>query len=469
MNVFRSIRWRLQLWYGALFAVILASLAVTAYEVEANARMDRIDAELERKMLVLNGVTRRSPPSPPRGSAGNATPPRPAPRGPLSREKIAEVFTAADEAGGLYFAVWAKNDPQRFVASPGAPPNIPAPTASLGQTVRQRGLYREAFVESNPGDITLVGRSIEADLADLRRFGWLVAGGGVSMLAIVVAMGWWLVTRALRPIEEISRAAAKIATGDLAQRINARETESELGALAGVLNSTFARLEASFAQQARFTADAAHELRTPVTVVLTHVQNALAEGGLAEDQRKAFEACQRAAQRMRRMIESLLQLSRFDAGQEPIEHEIVDLAVVAEECVELIQPIAKGRTVTIHAELASAECRGDAVRLGQVITNLVGNAIHHNREGGEVRVITQVDGNEALLIVADRGPGIAPAHVKHIFERFYRVDKARTAAAGRTGLGLAISKAIVDAHGGTISVESVVGQGATFTVRLPRG
>jgi two-component system OmpR family sensor kinase len=467
MNVFRSIRWRLQLWYGALFAVVLAGLGVTAYEVEANARLDRIDAELEQKMFALSGSTRRPPPPPPGKNTGG--PPTPARRGVFERERIAQVFTPADEAAGFYFALWQKNDAPKYASSGNAPADIPkGGDKNNRQTVRQRGSYREALMESNPGDITLVGRSVEADLADLHRFGWLVAGGGASMFAIVMAIGWWLVTRALRPIEEISRAAAKIATGDLAQRIDTRETESELGALTGVLNSTFARLEASFAQQSRFTADAAHELRTPVTVVLTHVQNTLAEGGLTDDQRHAFEACQRAAQRMRRMIESLLQLSRFDAGQEAITMEAVDLAVVAEECVELIQPIAQSRQIAIHTELASIECRGDTGRLGQVITNLVGNAIHHNREGGEVRVTTRAEGHDALVIVADRGPGIAPEHVGHIFERFYRVDKARTAAAGRTGLGLAISKAIVDAHGGTISVESVVGQGSTFTVRVPR-
>lgn len=469
MKVFRSIRWRLQLWYGALFTAVLTGLAITAYEIESNARMDRIDEELEQKLQSVSGLARgpRPPPGSKAGKSSSAPPPPPERRAPVSRERLAEAFTPADEARGLYFAIWLKNSEPHFFASPAAPTEMPSVPEGPARMIRQRGLYREALIQSNPGDIALVGRSIEGDLADLHRFGWLVAGGAVSMLAIVVASGWWLVTRALRPIEEITRAASKIAMGDLAQRIDIRETGSELGALTDVLNSTFSRLEASFAQQARFTADAAHELRTPVTVVLTHVQNALSEGGLSDDQRHAFEACQRAAQRMRRMIESLLQLSRIDAGRETMERQVVDLAVVAEECVELIQPIAAGRNVTLHTELASAECRGDAGRLGQVITNLLGNAIHHSREGGEVRVTTRVEDGGALIVVADRGAGIAPAHLEHIFERFYRADKARTAAAGRTGLGLAISKAIIDAHNGTISVQSVVGEGATFTVRVP--
>ncbi|MCX6956414.1 MAG: ATP-binding protein [Verrucomicrobia bacterium] len=206
-----------------------------------------------------------------------------------------------------------------------------------------------------------------------------------------------------------------------------------------------------------------------MTVILTHVQNALAEGGLSEAQREAFEACQRAAQRMRRMIESLLQLARLDAGQEKGRQERVDLAQIGGECLELMRPLAAARRIVISEEWVAAECHGDAGQLGQVITNLIGNAIHHGPEGGEVRVSSGADESGAWVVVKDNGPGIAPEHAAHIFERFYRVDKARTGAAGRTGLGLAISQAIVAAHGGKISVESAAGKGATFTVRVPRG
>lgn len=470
MKAFRSIRWRLQLWYGALFAAVLTGLGVTAYEVEANSRLERADDELERRAFVLTNVARSwgGPPSPRRGDGAGGAPEAAAPRRPARpRQAVSEVLSAADEARGFYFAVWRKNGEPRFTASAGAPPDVPMPSEERPQTVRQRGAFREALIVTNPGDVALVGRAMDEDFAELRRLGWLLAGGGLSIFFITMAIGWWLVTRALQPIGDISGAAAKIATGDLAQRIDTRDTESELGALAGVLNSTFARLEASFAQQARFTADAAHELRTPVTVILTHVQNALAEGGLSEEQREAFDACQRAAQRMRRMIESLLQLARLDAGQEAMQHGRVDLAEVVDECVELIRPIAAARRITIAADLAAADCRGDAGRLAQIVTNLISNAIHHNRDGGAVRVTTRNEEGAAVVAVADNGPGIAAEHVGQIFGRFYRVDKARTGAAGRTGLGLAISKAIVDAHGGTIEVASVVGEGATFTVRVP--
>ena len=162
------------------------------------------------------------------------------------------------------------------------------------------------------------------------------------MLVLGLAGGWWVATRAIRPIEAISATAVKIAGGDLSQRINAADTDSELGRLAGVLNSTFARLEAAFAQQARFTSDASHELRTPVSVILSQTQTALSRERPAAEYREALEACQRAAQRMRNLTESLLELARLDAGQEPMKQERFDLLRVARECVEMVRPLAGG-------------------------------------------------------------------------------------------------------------------------------
>jgi signal transduction histidine kinase len=129
--------------------------------------------------------------------------------------------------------------------------------------------------------------------------------------------------------------------------------------------------------------------------------------------------------------------------------------------------MAASRKISVHVDLAPAMTRGDHDGFSQVVTNLLANAVHHNRDAGEIHVTTHADNGHAVLVVADNGPGIAAVHLPHIFERFYRVDKARTASAGRTGLGLAIVKAIVDAHGGEIEAESTPGAGARFTVRLP--
>jgi heavy metal sensor kinase len=257
----------------------------------------------------------------------------------------------------------------------------------------------------------------------------------------------------------------KISAGDLSQRINIAEAESELGQLAAVLNSTFARLEAAFAQQQQFTSDAAHELRTPVSVMLTQAQTALNRDRTASEYRETVEACQRAAQRMRRLIESLLALARLDAGQEVLKRLRFDFLKTVSECAELVKPIAEERGVKIFTRLESVGITGDSERLAQVVTNLLTNAVHYNQPDGEVCVKLESQNGMALLTVSDTGQGIAAEDWPRVFERFYRADKSRST--GGNGLGLAISKAVVEAHGGTIEVRSEENVGTTFTVRLP--
>jgi heavy metal sensor kinase len=317
------------------------------------------------------------------------------------------------------------------------------------------------------GDVLLVGRSLAQDLKDMQALALRLVGAGAGVLLLGLAGGWWLATRAIRPIEDIGATALKIAAGDLSQRINVADTDSELGRLASVLNSTFSRLEAAFAHQARFTSDASHELRTPVSVVLTQTQSALAREREPAEYRQALEACQRAAQRMRKLTQSLLALARLDAGQDPMRREAFDLARVTRECVEMVRPLAAERGVELVCDLPAMPCPGDAERISQVATNLLSNAIQFNHPGGQVRVSTRAENGVAVLTVADTGQGIPAQDLPHIFERFYRVEQSRSAAQGGTGLGLAISKAIVDAHSGTIGVSSQPGAGSTFSVKLP--
>ena len=300
-------------------------------------------------------------------------------------------------------------------------------------------------------------------------------GLGEIILFFGLAGGWWIVSRTMRPVSEISAAATKISAGDLSQRITIAETESELGQLAAVLNSTFARLDAAFAQQRQFAADAAHELRMPVSVMLTQAQTALNRERSSAEYRESLEACQRAAQRMRRLIESLLELARLDAGQEVLKRLRFDFSKTISDCTESVKPLAHEREVMIVSALPPVEITGDADRLAQVITNLLTNAIQYNRDSGQVHVKLESQNGLTVLTVHDTGPGIAAEDLPRVFERFYRADKSRTGgspsprfgAARNTGLGLAIAKAIVEAHGGTIEVTSKEGNGTTFTLRLP--
>ncbi|MGO8836874.1 MAG: histidine kinase dimerization/phospho-acceptor domain-containing protein, partial [Limisphaerales bacterium] len=213
------------------------------------------------------------------------------------------------------------------------------------------GSYRQIEHLLPSGELIYVGCSIGPELKELRLTALKLAGFGGIILFFGLAGGWWIASRAIRPIEDISSTAVKISAGDLSQRINIADAESELGQLAAVLNSTFARLETAFSQQRQFTADAAHELRTPVSVMLTQTQTALQRERNAAEYRETIEACQRASQRKRRLIESLLELARLDAGQEPLKRLKFNLSQIASDCVELVLPLAAARGITIHGDL----------------------------------------------------------------------------------------------------------------------
>jgi heavy metal sensor kinase len=336
----------------------------------------------------------------------------------------------------------------------------------MAKAARTKDNFREMYAFTPPGECILVGLELSGELGELRRQTWrlLAAGGAVLMLGL--AGGWWFSTRAIRPLEDISAAADKIATGQLSQRINVADTDNELGRLAVLLNSTFARLEASFAQQKQFTSDAAHELRTPLSIILTQVQTALKRERSPAEYHQTLESCLRAAQRMRKLVESLLELAHFDAGQQQLKHFPFDLAQTAQDCIDLVQPLAEARGIKFSAKLPELYCIGDPERIGQVLTNLLTNAVEYNRAGGEVHIEAQSKSGMACVDVTDTGPGIRPEELPYLFERFYRVDKSRSAS--HSGLGLAIAKAIIEAHGGTISVSSRVGGGTTFSFRLPQ-
>ncbi|MGN6554738.1 MAG: histidine kinase dimerization/phospho-acceptor domain-containing protein [Verrucomicrobiota bacterium] len=353
---FQSIRWRLQIWYGLILIAVLVGFGVTAYQLESNRVFRRIDDELHRRLSALANASNPPPrgPGPDDGSfhpfdtpGGKAAEER-RPMGPRRDRpplrpserfrdnegnfrlpaRFAALFDETD-TNGFYFVIWTP-DGKELARSSHAPTNVAfdpesepdlqdqGPMRESGprppEPARMRGVFREVLVFAR-GEVVLVGRSIKPELAELRRTSWILFSVGGIILLLGLAGGWWLASRAIRPIQGISAAALKIAAGDLSQRIDVAETESELGQLASVLNSTFTRLEAAFTQQQQFASDAAHELRTPVSVMLTQTQTALHRERSAAEYRETVEACQRSAQRMRRLLESLLELARLDAGQ----------------------------------------------------------------------------------------------------------------------------------------------------------
>jgi len=506
----KSIRWRLQLWQAFLLVCILSGFGVTAYQLHRTNRLGQIDEELERRVAALAGDVRGPPPfgqppgrppfepgrmtdvntpdlgethGPPPSGPGFPPPWRGGPdsRGPRagleefleSREirlspRTSALFLQGD-TDDFYFVIWSRGG-NLLKRSTNAPPDLSRPErpdAPTAVRTRMRDASREAFQFTEIGECVLAGRSILSDLEATRRFAaWLVAAGG-AVLALGLGGGGLLASRALRPLADISAAASRISAGNLSERINVTDTDNELGRLAGVLNSTFARLEAAFAQQKQFTADASHELRTPIAVLISEAQTTLARERSAAEYRETVGACLDTAQQMRRLTQSLLELARYDAGQESLDRCRFDLAEQTRACLDLVRPLARARGIQIHADLAPAEALGDADRLSRVITNLLTNAIDYNQKRGEVRVATRAEPGAAVVTVADTGRGISADDLPHVFERFYRADKSRARADGHSGLGLAISKAIVDAHGGTIEISSQPDTGSIVIVKLP--
>ncbi len=497
-----SIRWRLQLWLAFLLVCLLFGFGVTVYQLERTTRIHQIDQELEHRLAALSGNL-IGPGGPPPGDHGGPpdhgkmTPDHgfdDGPRGPPSRDHsppeppnrsfdhdtrqpphvqltadVSSLFNEAD-TNAFYFAVWNHQGILRR-RSTNAPPDEPIfdhIASASGPQKRTRGTFRESFLQHTIGYQVLVGRNIAPELAALHRLAWLLVAAGAAVLAFGMTVGWWFTSRALRPLEDISDAAGRIAGGDLSRRITSSGSDDEIGRLAAVLNSTFDRLEAAFSRQKQFTADASHELRTPLAVMISEAQTILARERSVPEYRETVQTLLHAAQQMRRLTESLLQLARFDAGHEQLPREPLDLARRVQTCVENLASLANESKIKIHCQLHASKCFGNPNYLDQVITNLVTNAIHYSRSHGEIRIRTHSDDNAAILTVADDGIGIASSDLPHIFERFYRADQSRARAEGRSGLGLAICKAILDAEGATITVSSEIGIGTTFTVKYPQ-
>lgn len=484
-----SIRGRFLGWLALLLLVVLGGFGFTAFHLHRTNQFTRIDRELERRLLALDSTTRGNRGFPgdhhgrPRPPGGGERPPPPPmepefrgnPGGPALQLGPREIrlspalLELLEEDGTFYVAVWSRSG-NRSVYPESTPADLARPDADGGgpeTRTRQTGDRHEVYRFNPIGECFLVGKSIRPELTAIAQFGWALGLGGLAVLALGLGGGWWLVGNALEPMVAITATARRISAGNLAERIEVSDPENELGRLATLLNSTFSRLEGAFAQLNQFTADAAHELRTPLAVLISETQTALARERSAADYRETVEQCLLVAQQMRRLTESLLDLARLDAGQR-MACAPLDLAELVRDSASLLAPLAAERQIRLAFDLEPASVHGDRDRLSQVIVNLLGNALAYNRPGGEVHLATRSAQETATLIVTDAGPGIAAEDLPHIFKRFYRADKARDRADGHSGLGLAICRSIVEAHGGTIQVTSTSAAGTTFTLHLPQ-
>ncbi|NBV22318.1 MAG: HAMP domain-containing protein [Proteobacteria bacterium] len=309
-------------------------------------------------------------------------------------------------------------------------------------------------------------RDREARLRTLRQ--WLVIGG-VATVAAVWLVALLLLNHWLRTVDAASESAHLIgAQGRLRERLFVPPQDDELARLARTFNELLDRLEAAHTTQQRFLADASHELRTPLTVLRGEIEVALRRERTGEDYREVLQSAREEIERLSKLTENLLALARADAGEGVAAREQVDLSALCQEVARKLAGLSglAGVTITVSAP-TPAVVHGDSVALERVLANLVENALRYSPRGEGVTLTVATESGAAVVRVRDTGPGIPAEHLPHLFERFYRVDKARSREFGGAGLGLSIVEALVTAHGGKVSVASEVGQGTEFCVRLP--
>ncbi len=297
-----------------------------------------------------------------------------------------------------------------------------------------------------------------------------VLGIGLPVTVILVAFtGYLVAARALKPVDSMAQRAAQITAEQLSERLHIENPNDELGKLGVAFNATLARLEGSFDQLRRFTADASHELRTPLTAIQSVGEVSLKMPGDVSYYRDKIGSMLEETNRLTQLVDSLLTMARADSGGVQLHRAEVNLFDLAEETVGLLEVLAeeKQQSILIDGD-RPISVMADRTILRQALVNLLHNAVKYSPEHGDIRVRIRETGQDAIVEVEDSGPGIAPEHRTRIFERFYRVDKSRTRAAGGAGLGLSIAQWAVPAHGGMIEVQCESGSGSIFRICLPK-
>jgi len=297
-----------------------------------------------------------------------------------------------------------------------------------------------------------------------------VLGVGLPLTVMLVALtGYLVAARALKPVDSMAQRAAQITAEQLNERLHIENPNDELGQLGSAFNATLARLERSFDQLRRFTADASHELRTPLTAIQSVGEVSLNMPGDVSYYRDKIGSMLEETNRLTQLVDSLLTMARTDSGRVQLHRVEVNLFNLAEETVGLLEVLAeeKQQSILIDGE-RSISVTADRTILRQALVNLLHNAVKYSPERGDIRLHIRETEKDAIVEVEDSGPGIAREHRTRIFERFYRVDKARTRAAGGAGLGLSIAQWAISAHGGQIEVQSEPESGSTFRICLPK-
>jgi two-component system OmpR family sensor kinase len=454
----RSIRLQLTAWYGAVLVVLVAVLGGLIYELLAG----NLQHEVERQLAARAAEIRIT----------------------LNGDEDNPKFQDVAAPGELLLFY----DPDGTLKDSTSTPYRPAGLPAWANQAGSQGVYGAVTLpdgrwllyavpvgdEDHPADMgrLLVGRSLEPMYAMLQQTLSTFAVAGPLLVLFACLGGYFLAGRALAPVSAITHAAQRIRAEGLGPgtRIGMPARHDELGELSATLDAMLTQLEAAFMRERRFTADAAHELRTPLAVVETETSIALTRPRSAQEYQRVLAVVEGETARMGRLVTNLLALARADAGQHLLTWSPVRLDALCNSVANQMSSLAgeKGITLASHPD-CEMTVLGDEIWLTQMLVNLVDNAIKYTPPGGWVRIALAAAPAQAIIRVEDNGAGIAADQLQYIFERFYRADQARNRddpAAG-FGLGLAICNWVTHAHGGTLEVVSRLGHGSSFLIRLP--
>lgn len=475
-QILHSIRFRLALWFVFILALILAAFSTLIYFTQLHEMQTETVGVLENKLEATLYLLRRGGPVALENAALQG-----------SEDGNRAVLTASDilllfQTDGTPVRTWGKISQdeilqltQKYIDQPGERILFARATVN-GLSDDYAFMISPLVAEDQLSGFILIGSPFDPRGRILSLLFTLLLGS-LGTLVVALAGGFWLADRAMRPVQTITQAARQISESDLSRRMNLHQPD-EIGQLADTFDAMLARLESAFERQRQFTADASHELRTPLTIVNLEASRALSAPRTPSEYQRVLGVIRSENELMSHLVNDLLTLARMDAGREILQKESLDLSDLALEVVERLEPLAVRQKVQLTTgELPEVLILGDRKALTQMLTNLVENAIKYTAQNDSTKerlvlVETGTHPTRSLgwVRVTDTGPGIPGDHLPHLFDRFYRVDEARTADAASpngSGLGLAIVEAIAHLHGGQVEVQSEAGHGSSFEITLP--